>query len=448
MSIEAVLDRFCKLRPVAVMARIINQIIVSEDLDIVFEQNRDRQYQRSLLFSHLTVAMADVVLGMEKSPNQAYKTHQKELGVSAAAFYDKLNNVETSISEGMVRYAFEKSRDLQDQLGFVPREPIRGYHARVIDGNHLQKTEKRISELRGLASAALPGTVVATYELGRELFDRAYLMVDAHAAESSALDRVLHDLIARDLIIGDRHFCILLFLQGIIQRRGAFIIRQHGRLKGELLEERKKIGRVANGTVYEQQMLAGGMALRRVTVELDEPTRDGETEIHILTNIPLSKADARKIADVYRQRWQVENGFHILTMALTCEVKSLGHPRAALFVFCTAMLAFNAMRVLTAALTTVWGEAVVTELSAYSLSLEISKAADGLNVLLTDAEWNSLLPKTPAGLARFLSKVAAHVDVARHKKSHRTPKKKPPKQIGYRNGGHVATAKIIGLVPG
>lgn len=446
MSMEAVLDRFIKLRPVAVMARVINEIIIGEDLDIVFEENRDRQYQRSLLFSHLTNAMADVVLGTEKSPNQAYKTHKAELRVSAAAFYDKLNNVETSVSEGMVRYAFEKSRDLQDQLGFVPSEPIRGYHARVIDGNHLQKTEKRISELRGLASAALPGTVVATYALGRELFDRAYLVVDAHAQEASALDRVLHDLIAGDLMIGDRHFCILAFMLGIIQRHGAFIIRQHARLKGELQGERRKMGRVANGTMYEQQLLAGEMRLRRVTVELDEPTRDGETEIHILTNIPTSKADACKIANVYRQRWQVENGFHVLTTALTCEVKSLGHPQAALFVFCTAMLAFNAMRVLAAALTAVWSEAVVKELSAYSLSLEISKAADGLSIL-TDAEWNSLLPKTPAGLARFLTRVAANVDVARHKKSHRGPKKKPPKQTGYQNGSHVATARIIGLVP-
>lgn len=446
MCTDVALDRYISLRPLAVMSRIINQLILNDELDNVFEENRTRQYQREMLFSQLTITMADVVMGLEKSPHQGYKTHREDLRVSAASFYEKLNNVETSVSEAMVRYAYEKSCELQDRLGFVPSEPIRGYRSFVIDGNHLQKTEKRISELRGIASAALPGTVVAKYSLGRELFERAYLQVDAHAQEASVLDRVLEDLEAKDLIIGDRHFCILLFMLGIISRGGVFIIRQHGRLKGELLGKREKIGRVTNGTVYEQQMRAGGMTLRRVTVELNEPTRDGETEIHILTNIPKSKADARKIADVYRQRWEIENGFHVLTMTMTCEVKSLGHPLAALFVFCTAMLAYNGMRVMAAALTAVYGEAVVRELSPYSQSLEIVKGADGLSVLFTEAEWKSLLPKTAQGLAKFLIRVAKHVDVDRHRKSKRGVKKKPPKQTGYRNGGHVATARIIGLV--
>jgi len=447
MGMEAIFKLFSKERPVAMMAQLINQQIISEDLDVVFHENRDRQYQRQLLFSYLTLAVADVVMGVEKSPNKTYSAHQKELRVSRTAFYDKLNNVETAISEAMVRHAFIKAREIQDLLGFVPCEPIRGYHARIIDGNHLQKTEKRITELRGIASAALPGTVVAVYSLGREMFECAYLLEDAHAQESSTLERLLDDLQPRDLIIGDRHFCIVSFLLGIIQRRGAFIIRQHGRLKGELQGQPQKIGRVENGVAYEQPIIVGGKTLRRVTVKLDEPTRDGDTEIHILTNLPTSKADARKIAEVYRQRWEVENGFYVLTTALTCEVKSLGHPRAALFVFCTAMLAYNSMRALFVAMTAVWGEAVVADLSAYSLSLEISKAADGLNVLRTTAEWNSFLPTSPRGLAKSLLDLAEHVDVSRHQKSHRGPKKKPPRQTGYRNGGHVATAKILGLVP-
>ena len=106
----------------------------------------------------------------------------------------------------------------------------------------------------------------------------------------------------------------------------------------------------------------------------------------------------------------------------------------------------TSVRVMAAALTAVHGEAVVRELSPYSQSLEIVKGADGLSVLFTEAEWKSLLPKTAQGLAKFLIRVAEHVDVDRHRKSKRGVKKKPPKQTGYRNGGHVATARIIGLV--
>ena len=270
--------------------------------------------------------MADVVLGTEPSPHQAYKSHREDLRVSSASFYDKLRNVETGISEAMVRHCYEKSCLMQEELGFVPRNAIRGYRCRVIDGNHIQKTEKRLTELRGIASAALPGTVVATYELGRELFDRAYLLEDAHAQEASVLDRVLNDVEKNDLIIGDRHFCIISFMAGIIARKGAFIIRQHGRLKGELIGQRRKIGRASGGMAYEQQLRVGDLILRRVTVELDEPTRDGDMEIHLLTNLPESKADAGKVSDIYRQRWEIENGFNVLTPASPCRTRTA--PRA------------------------------------------------------------------------------------------------------------------------
>ena len=97
MGLEAVFNLFSKERPAAMMAQLINQEMISQDLDVIFHENRDRQYQRELLFSYLTLAVADVVMGVEKSPNKAYTAHQKELRVSKTAFYDKLNNVEPAI---------------------------------------------------------------------------------------------------------------------------------------------------------------------------------------------------------------------------------------------------------------------------------------------------------------------------------------------------------------
>lgn len=179
MSKDA-LQRFIFLRPLAVMVRCITQEILDDGLDTVFEENRQRQYQREMLFSQLAITVADVVLGFETSPHQAYKTHREDLRVSATCFYDKLNRVETSVSESMVRYAYEKAKVMQENLGFVGNEPVQGYHARAIDGNHIQKTQKRIGELRGLASAALPGTVVATYELAERLSQKDQQWVKSH----------------------------------------------------------------------------------------------------------------------------------------------------------------------------------------------------------------------------------------------------------------------------
>ena len=85
----------------------------------------------------------------------------------------------------------------------------------------------------------------------------------------------------------------------------------------------------------------GTMTVRRITVELDTPTRDGETEIHILTNLPAEVADARMIADLYRRRWSVEAAFGELATCLNGEIDTLGYPKAALFAFCVALVSYE-----------------------------------------------------------------------------------------------------------
>jgi hypothetical protein len=45
--------------------------------------------------------------------------------------------------------------------------------------------------------------------------------------------------------------------------------------------------------------------LRRVTVKLKKATRDGDMEIHVLTNLPASRVSAVKVAMLYRERWTI-----------------------------------------------------------------------------------------------------------------------------------------------
>ena len=69
--------------------------------------------------------------------------------------------------------------------------------------------------------------------------------------------------------------------------------------------------------------------VRRITVHLKQPTRDGDTQLHILTNLTKRQASAMKVAELYHGRWTIEVVFHELTMTLRCEVNTLGHPKAA-----------------------------------------------------------------------------------------------------------------------
>ncbi|NLY02046.1 MAG: transposase [Rhodopirellula sp.] len=125
------------------------------------------------------------------------------------------------------------------------------------------------------------------------------------------------------------------------------------------------------------------LAIRRITVELYQPTRDGDTEIHILTNVPQSAANALKLADLYRKRWTIETMFQELTETLTCEIKTLGYPKAAVFAFCLALVAYNGISVIKAALRSVHGTDKVEEhVSGYYLSLEISKTYTGMMIAI------------------------------------------------------------------
>ena len=161
------------------------------------------------------------------------------------------------------------------------------------------------------------------------------------------------------MLIADRHFCIVKFLWDVAAAKCCFAIRQHGRLKGELLGKRRLVGRCPTGVVYEQRLrLCDGdreLTVRRITIELDAPTRDGDRQLHILSNLLEQDAPAEEIATLYHRRWEIENAFHVLTMTLTCEVKSIGNPSAALFLFSLAMLAYNCRQVLFAALWTTHG---------------------------------------------------------------------------------------------
>jgi hypothetical protein len=273
---------------------------------------------------------------------------------------------------------------------------------------------------------------------------------DGHAQERSLLDQLLPTVRLKDLWIADRNFCTLGFLFGIAKRKGRFIIRHHANMPLKMIGRRKLIRRSDTGKVYEQKAEITNpgtgrlKTIRCVTVKLDIPTRDDEHEIRILTNLSVTAADAIKIADLYRKRWSVETLFQEMTQNLTCEVKTLAYPRAAVFAFCLAAMAWNGMSVIHAALRNVHGEETVEEnLSGYYLALEISQVYHGMMIAIPPAEWELFRSLTTAQLATLLKKLARNVSLKKLQKTTRGPKRPQPKRNYSGNGQHVATAKLL-----
>ena len=260
------------------------------------------------------------------------------------------------------------------------------------------------------------------------------------------LGRVVEDLLAGDVLLGDRSNCIVKFMRQTAQKGAYFVIRQHGRFKGVLVGKRRKMGRCETGTVYEQCIQTStepdALVMRRISVELDQPTRNGDTAIHVLTNLP-AEVSASKIADLYRHRWEQETGYYYLTTTMTCELKSVSQPKAALFLFCMAMMAFNIRQVVFAALYAEHDEESVNAVSHHSISVEIHRYTDGMLVVLDDQFWHSIVGDTSTHLAKRLRDISRQIDLKPYRKTIRGPKKKVVKPPPTHRKTHVSTAKIL-----
>jgi hypothetical protein len=438
---------FLEQRPICVMAQaVLENLFQPQRLDALFERVAQRQYTRTLLFSALVELMFAVVLCIEPSVYAAYRLRQKRLKVSDQAVYDKLDGMEVGIAAALVEDSAQQAAAVIDALGARRTPWLRGYRVRILDGNHLSGTEHRLEELRTTWAAALPGTVLDVIEPETGLSTQVCLTPDGHAQERSLLDDVLVQVQPRDVWIADRNFCTLKFLVGIAAAGAFFIIRQHGSLKGKLRGRRRLIGVGPSGRVYEQavEVTYAGVThtLRRITVDLHKPTRDGDYQLHVLTNLP-ARVSAVVVAKLYGKRWTIETLFLEVTQTLACEIDTLGYPKAALFTFCLALVAANAVAVLKAALRAAHGEEAADELSGYYLALEIEQTYDGMMVALPPPRWAVFRGMAPERFAAALKEIAAHADRSRYRKSKRGAKKPPPKRGRYRNGGHVSTHKLL-----
>jgi hypothetical protein len=450
--IPAAFKPFLEQTPLCVMTRMtLESLFEPERLDALFRDTTHKQYEKELLFSQVVELMMAVVLRVDASVHAAYRKRAGLLPVSDQAVYDKLRCMELPVSAALVADSAARVGPVVDALGARLAPWLPGYRVKVLDGNHLSATEHRLQVLRLTWVAPLPGTVLAVYEPERDLVTQVFLTPDGHAQERSLLNAVLESVRDRDLWIADRNFCTLGFLFGLAQAGATFVIRQHGNLPGRLLGKRRARGRTATGRVYEQAMAltyAGAtLQVRRVTVVLDQPTRDGDPAIHIVTNLPERSARAALVAELYRKRWTIENRFYEVTQTLDCEPNTLGYPKAALFAFCLALVASNAVALLKASLRAVHGEQVVAEMSSYYMAAEVRQTYVGMMVALPPETWSEFQTLSASQLARVLRQMAEHVKPAGYRKARRGPKKPPPPRDKYKNGGHVSTQRLLDKRP-
>jgi len=449
MVFSEVFEQFVRCSPACVMHRaVMENVFAPAELDALFRREAVAQYERELLFSTLVDLVSMVVCRISKSVHAAYVRKRQEVGVSVRALYDKLDGLEVGTSRALVQYSAGRVGELIRHCRGCRASLLKGYKVRILDGNHLRGTDHRLKVLRGTAAGALPGQALVLLDPQRMLIEDAIPCEDGHTQERALLDQVLPSIRKGDLLIDDRNFCTLRFLFALKQRKAYFITRQHGRMPYTVVGKDRYVGRCSTGRVYEgtaelrDPQTGKTTHVRRITVKLSTPTRDGDREIHLLTNLP-AKVGAVKVAELYRHRWTLEQAFNELTTHLRCELNTLGYPKAALFAFCVAICSYNLLAAVKGALRGVHGEETMeTKVSNYFLTAEISGVYQGMMIALPPREWEIFQTMRPARLAMCLRRWARTADLENYPKHPRGPKKPKPRRPNAQFK-HVATAKLL-----
>lgn len=385
--------------------------------------------------------------GIHPSVNAAYKAKAEELNVTRGALYQKLNGVETEVSAALLRETARELGPLIEQMGGQMPALLAGYQVRILDGNALAATEHRLAVLRSVGAAALPGKSLVVLDPDLRLAVDIFPCEDGHAQERRLFGQVLTRVKPGQLWIADRNMCTLEFLSGIAQRQSAFVIREHQHLPWQALDELQSVAVIEAGELFEQTIQIKFqdhvLQLRRIVLRLSQPTRYGDQQIVILSNLPLTAASAIVVSQLYRERWQVEGLFLSVTINFEGEIKTLAYPKAALFSFSLALISYNILATLRAALASVHGVEQGKTISDFYMVDEIQGTYRGMMIAIPPEHWQSFSDLSLIDLAGLLKQLAAQVNLKRFLKQPRKSKTKTPPRVKDPKHPHVSTAKLL-----
>jgi hypothetical protein len=449
MKLSSVLQRFIKKSPIPVIARgMMERLVNPVQLDKWFDKTSKSQYTRTLLFSTIFDMMSHVVLGSRKSLNAAYMASKDQIKVSITSVYNKINGIETHTSAELVRYAASEATPIIEALG--PQRPlIPGCRIKILDGNCIEAVEHRIEELRHISSGALPGKSLVVFDPALRMPIDVFPCEDGHAQERSLLSDVIPTVEAGDIWIADRNFCVRSFLCGIAGKNAFSIIRLHGNLPFEVLGKEKPAGKTDTGKVTEQCIeiideSGKRWQFRLIRVYLKKKTRDGDSQMAIVTDLPRETASATIVAELYRKRWKIETAFQELEKFWNSEINALGYPPAALFGFCVALVSYIIFAVVKAALSSVHSaDTIDNKLSGYYVADEISATYRGMIVAIEEEEWKAFQKISQSEVITLLKQLASNVNISAFLKNPRGPKKPVSKRAKDPKHPHVSIARIL-----
>jgi hypothetical protein len=136
MLVKEIINRLKAKRPVCLMARMSLARLLSPDaIDQLFYDQANEQYERKIPFSALTELMADVTLCLSRSVNAGYKKLCEQLKAGRSSVFNKLARVEPQVAQALVRYSYQQTRQICNQMHAWSGSDVAGYRTKILDGN-------------------------------------------------------------------------------------------------------------------------------------------------------------------------------------------------------------------------------------------------------------------------------------------------------------------------
>jgi hypothetical protein len=427
------------------------RVFSEESLNQIFRDRAQKQVESDVLFSHLVGILVPVVSGNSKSVGSAYQAGKFDY--SRQALYDKLKGVESSVSAGLLTTVVDKLLPIHKSANVNHADPVKGYHTYVIDGKTYNATEYRLRECRTDARAPLPGRSVAVFDTRHELFVDIECETNAHCSERKIVRPLLERLETGALYMADRNFADSYTLSAFIGAESYFITRQNkGCLSWRKIDQSRiqDRGQDENGNQLTEEKIeikltdGSWKTIRRITVKLSKPTRKGDTELMLLSNLP-GRVSGKAIANAYRKRWTIETSFGHLARALNAEIKTLCYPKAAGLCFSIALVLFNLMSTIKALLKEhgqYSDRYEIPDLSYYYLADEILRWLTAFELVEDQVNLESITHQSHKKFIRTMKWIASKAILKKYRKHVRGEKKKPPNRK-FNGSRHVATQKIL-----
>lgn len=128
----------------------------------MFVRTVGRWGDRELLFSTCADLMATAVCRVKPSVHAAYQA-QDHIPVNVTALYARLARVPAT-AVGGTSFDAPHSGSGRSSVRWAVPDPLPGYRVKVLDGNHLGKTQRRIKPLRDVAAGPLPGQALVVLD--------------------------------------------------------------------------------------------------------------------------------------------------------------------------------------------------------------------------------------------------------------------------------------------